>query len=478
MQVEGACGVAARAHAESQPARAHAGRAMLARADRKLIGWTRDAGMEWDRKKGRNEDEGVCGREKHYDGRRRMGVRKSGRTDQKNKLGHEKDRRMKTWTMGVGRPAESHYERAMSQDECAIVRPQNARAESQREGSPYDSTHKKWAGYVDMRHGEGSGGGEGVVEEGNTMAGGGRICGNTEYEGDGRGKCRRIEEVGMESKRTKERTMHHIIGCAAWSKRLPLPSIFATHATSLTHTASSPAPRPPLRRSADKQEHGVPGAYAQDVRARHARTWHAVCDVHHARKAQAVRWCSAPAVVHGAGPLWCASKTWMDGGVNITWFTFTAINFPCRRTSLEWLLLNDHTIVLSFLAPLSSVWPTTPVLTASTIRQPSSTIRHYAHSKLQIHCVEAVCSQRVGYVRLPWSTLVYPLSTPVDEGDRHISITLCRQTLQSVSEMAPRADENHWTNTGKIPVQAYQCKWELKDGSPTWCTWVYQGTPR
>jgi hypothetical protein len=59
----------------------------------------------------------------------------------------------------------------------------------------------------------------------------------------------------------------------------------------------------------------VPGAYAQDVRARHARTWHAVCDVHHARKAQAVRWCSAPAVVHGAGPLWCASKTWMDGGV-------------------------------------------------------------------------------------------------------------------------------------------------------------------
>ncbi|KAJ7209042.1 hypothetical protein C8J57DRAFT_1257692 [Mycena rebaudengoi] len=35
-------------------------------------GWTRDAGMEGDRKKGRNEDEGVCGREKHYDGRRRI----------------------------------------------------------------------------------------------------------------------------------------------------------------------------------------------------------------------------------------------------------------------------------------------------------------------------------------------------------------------------------------------------------------------
>ncbi|KAF8201992.1 hypothetical protein K438DRAFT_2103479 [Mycena galopus ATCC 62051] len=38
----------------------------------------------------------------------------------------------------------------------------------------------------------------------------------------------------------------------------------------------------------------------------------------------------------------------------------------------EWPLLNDHTIVLSFWATLSFVWPTVLVLTASTIRQPSS----------------------------------------------------------------------------------------------------------
>jgi hypothetical protein len=34
-----------------------------------ISGWTRDAGREGDRKKGRNEDEGVCGREKHDHGR-------------------------------------------------------------------------------------------------------------------------------------------------------------------------------------------------------------------------------------------------------------------------------------------------------------------------------------------------------------------------------------------------------------------------
>ncbi|KAF8172514.1 hypothetical protein K438DRAFT_1772559, partial [Mycena galopus ATCC 62051] len=38
----------------------------------------------------------------------------------------------------------------------------------------------------------------------------------------------------------------------------------------------------------------------------------------------------------------------------------------------QWPLLNDHTIVLSFWATLSFVWPTVLVLTASTIRQPST----------------------------------------------------------------------------------------------------------
>ncbi|KAJ7238210.1 hypothetical protein C8J57DRAFT_1246631 [Mycena rebaudengoi] len=59
MRVGGACGVAARAHAESQPACAYAGRAMLTHTDRKLMRHPcRNAWREGDGKKGQDEDEG------------------------------------------------------------------------------------------------------------------------------------------------------------------------------------------------------------------------------------------------------------------------------------------------------------------------------------------------------------------------------------------------------------------------------------
>jgi hypothetical protein len=58
-----------------------------------ISGRTRDAGREGDRKKGRDESEGVCWREKHDDWRGRMGGKADRQT--KKKVGHEKDRRTK-----------------------------------------------------------------------------------------------------------------------------------------------------------------------------------------------------------------------------------------------------------------------------------------------------------------------------------------------------------------------------------------------
>ncbi|KAJ7238144.1 hypothetical protein C8J57DRAFT_1478684 [Mycena rebaudengoi] len=168
MRVEGACGVAARAHAEStRPRRtrhvgarrpqigasplpyARAGKASY--STRRVYvpflmisGWTRDAGREGDRKKGRNEDEG------------------------------------RTKTIGVGRHAESPYEHAMSQYEGAFARSQNTCAEPQHTRL----ADQKWVGYVDMRCGEGSGGR-------------GRSGGGGKHD-DGRGEDRPAEKQRME----------------------------------------------------------------------------------------------------------------------------------------------------------------------------------------------------------------------------------------------------------------------------------------
>ncbi|KAJ7257274.1 hypothetical protein C8J57DRAFT_1234996 [Mycena rebaudengoi] len=112
----------------------------------------------------------------------------------------------------------------------------------------------------------------------------------------------------------------------------------------------------------------------------------------------------------------------------LTCFVFDQAN--CTRRSVG-PIINGHVNPIPVGFEITSFRQTLIWLKVHLINE---TTKNWLNSKVR---------QRVGYVRLPWSTLVYPLSTPVDERDRHICLSTFVYTAKvptCVSQLDPAAE--------------------------------------